>query len=177
MGIAAALVFCNFGAAYGTARSGVGITSVGISKPELVFKSLIPIIMAGILGIYGLIVAVILQGKGNKNNPSYKAFFSLGNSLQHHVRPKPMAVQLIQWLQAVCIRPLLRPLITSCRSLHRCCWRCWRESKRSEGYLRWSHPDFDFRRGTRSLWTYCLNYPLLNLDQLLIRFEKRVDYL
>ena len=74
MGIAAALVFCNFGAAYGTARSGVGITTVGISKPDLVFKSLIPIIMAGILGIYGLIVAVILQGKG-KSFYSFSTFF------------------------------------------------------------------------------------------------------
>ena len=76
MGIAAALIFCNFGAAYGTARSGVGITTVGISKPDLVFKSLIPIIMAGILGIYGLIVAVILQGKGNSSSAKINSFFS-----------------------------------------------------------------------------------------------------
>ena len=63
MGITSALVFCNLGAAYGTAKSGVGIASVGVLKSDLVFKSLIPIIMAGILGIYGLIVSVILQGK------------------------------------------------------------------------------------------------------------------
>ena len=36
---------------------------MGVLRPELIFKSLIPIIMAGILGVYGLIVAVILQGK------------------------------------------------------------------------------------------------------------------
>jgi V-type H+-transporting ATPase proteolipid subunit len=64
MGIAAALVFCNLGAAYGTAKSGVGICSMGVLKPDLIFKSIVPIIMAGILGIYGLIVAVILNGKG-----------------------------------------------------------------------------------------------------------------
>jgi V-type H+-transporting ATPase proteolipid subunit len=52
------------GAAYGTAKSGVGICSMGVLKPELIFKSIVPIIMAGILGIYGLIVAVILNGKG-----------------------------------------------------------------------------------------------------------------
>jgi ATP synthase proteolipid subunit len=63
MGVTSALVFCNLGASYGTAKSGVGICSMGVLKPELIFKSLIPIIMAGILGIYGLIVAVILQGK------------------------------------------------------------------------------------------------------------------
>jgi V-type H+-transporting ATPase proteolipid subunit len=66
MGITAALVFCNLGSAYGTAKAGVGIASVGVLKTELVFKSLIPIIMAGILGIYGLIVSVILQSRGKK---------------------------------------------------------------------------------------------------------------
>lgn len=64
MGITGALVFCNLGAAYGTAKAGVGIASVGVLKSELIFKSLIPIIMAGILGIYGLIVSIILQARG-----------------------------------------------------------------------------------------------------------------
>ena len=41
---------------------------MGVLKPELLFKSTVPIIMAGILGIYGLIVSVILQGKGK---PAY----------------------------------------------------------------------------------------------------------
>ncbi len=52
------------GAAYGTAKSGVGISSMGVLKPELIIKSIVPVVMAGILGIYGLIVAVILFGKG-----------------------------------------------------------------------------------------------------------------
>ena len=34
---------------------------MGIRKPEIIIKSVIPVIMAGILGIYGLIVAVILN--------------------------------------------------------------------------------------------------------------------
>jgi ATP synthase proteolipid subunit len=55
--------YVDLGASYGTAKSGVGISSMGVLKPELIFKSIVPIIMAGILGIYGLIVAVILQGK------------------------------------------------------------------------------------------------------------------
>jgi V-type H+-transporting ATPase proteolipid subunit len=70
MGLASALVFANLGAAYGTAKSGVGICSIGVLRPELVFKSLIPGIMAGILGIYGLIVAVIYQGKIQETTPS-----------------------------------------------------------------------------------------------------------
>ena len=66
MGITAALAFSNMGAAYGTAKSGVGICSIGVARPDLVFKSLIPVVMAGILGIYGLIVAVILVSKVEK---------------------------------------------------------------------------------------------------------------
>ena len=69
IGIACALVFANLGAAYGTAKSGVGIASMGVLKPELIFKSIVPIIMAGILGIYGLIVSVILVSK--INNQTY----------------------------------------------------------------------------------------------------------
>ena len=63
MGIACALVFANLGAAYGTAKSGVGICAMGIMKPSSIIKGVIPVIMAGILGIYGLIVAVILGQK------------------------------------------------------------------------------------------------------------------
>ena len=63
MGVSCALVFANLGAAYGTAKSGVGISSMGVLKPELIMKSIIPVVMAGILGIYGMIVAVILCQK------------------------------------------------------------------------------------------------------------------
>lgn len=63
MGVVAALIFSNLGAAYGTAKSGVGICSMGVLKPDLIMKAAIPIIMAGILGIYGLIVSVILIQK------------------------------------------------------------------------------------------------------------------
>ena len=63
MGVACALVFANLGAAYGTAKSGVGICSMGVLKPDLIIKSVIPVVTAGILGIYGLIVSVILIQK------------------------------------------------------------------------------------------------------------------
>ena len=62
-GITCALVFANLGAAYGTYKSGVGICHLGILRPDRIIKSVIPVIMAGILGIYGLIVAVILNQK------------------------------------------------------------------------------------------------------------------
>mmetsp|Transcript_9191 Transcript_9191/g.13803 ORF Transcript_9191/g.13803 Transcript_9191/m.13803 type:complete len:175 (-) Transcript_9191:101-625(-) len=60
MGAASALVFANLGSAYGTAKAGVGILSMGVMKPELVMKNIIPVVMAGILGIYGLVVAVLV---------------------------------------------------------------------------------------------------------------------
>jgi len=60
MGIASTLVFANLGAAYGTAKSGVGIASLGVIDSSKVLKGLIPIIMAGILGIYGVIISVLL---------------------------------------------------------------------------------------------------------------------
>ena len=60
-GIGAALVFGNLGAAYGTAKSGIAICEVSSRRVDLMFKSIIPVIMAGILGIYGLIVAVLFN--------------------------------------------------------------------------------------------------------------------
>ena len=38
---------------------------MGVLKPDLIMKSIIPVVMAGILGIYGLIIAVILLQKSN----------------------------------------------------------------------------------------------------------------
>lgn len=70
MGAAGALVFANLGAAYGTAKSGRGISTMGVLYPNLVMKHIIPVVMAGVLGIYGLIIAVIIGNgvTGFKNN-------------------------------------------------------------------------------------------------------------
>ena len=83
MGIACALVFANIGAAYGTAKSGVGICAMGIMKPGSIIKGVIPVIMAGILGIYGLIVSVILAQKltGNNYLDVKKGYQYLGSGL------------------------------------------------------------------------------------------------
>ena len=53
----------GLGSAYGTAKSGVGITSMGVLRPDLIIKSVVPVVMAGILGIYGLIISVIINQK------------------------------------------------------------------------------------------------------------------
>jgi len=39
----------------------MGVASMGVLRPDLVMKSIIPVIMAGVIGIYGLIVAVIIN--------------------------------------------------------------------------------------------------------------------
>merc|ERR1719215_1217487 len=41
-------------------------------RPDMVMRSIIPVVMAGVLGIYGLITSVIINGKIKA--PSYSAF-------------------------------------------------------------------------------------------------------
>eukprot|EP00996_Jenningsia_fusiforme_P004299 NODE_5114_length_717_cov_324.275449_g4747_i0.p2 GENE.NODE_5114_length_717_cov_324.275449_g4747_i0~~NODE_5114_length_717_cov_324.275449_g4747_i0.p2 ORF type:complete len:173 (+),score=36.84 NODE_5114_length_717_cov_324.275449_g4747_i0:62-580(+) len=62
MGAASALIFANLGAAYGTAKAGVGVAHLGIMAHTKIMRGIVPVVMAGILGIYGLIVAVIITG-------------------------------------------------------------------------------------------------------------------
>ena len=76
MGVAFALILSNFGAAYGTCKSSLGISFTGIKTPEKIMRSIFPVIMAGILGIYGLIISVILLQKINETNYSYYEGFS-----------------------------------------------------------------------------------------------------
>nr|CAG8502013.1 1669_t:CDS:2 [Entrophospora candida]CAG8620431.1 4164_t:CDS:2 [Entrophospora candida] len=71
----------GFGAAYGTAKSGVGISTMGVLHPELVMKSIVPIIMAGIIGIYGLVVSVLISDNLKAKMPLYTGFIQLGAGL------------------------------------------------------------------------------------------------
>merc|ERR1711939_947018 len=82
MGCAGALVFANLGAAYGTAKSGVGISSMGVMRPELIMRCILPVVMAGVLGIYGLIIAVILSTAINHTEySSFAGFAHLASGL------------------------------------------------------------------------------------------------
>merc|ERR1712028_283619 len=47
-----------------------GVANMGVLHSEMVMKSIIPIITAGVLGIYGLIVAVLL-GSGISGDKAY----------------------------------------------------------------------------------------------------------
>ncbi|XP_008051302.1 V-type proton ATPase 16 kDa proteolipid subunit-like [Carlito syrichta] len=60
IGASATMVFSALGAAYGTAKSSTSIAAMSIMWPELVMKSIIPVVMAGIITIYGLAVAVLI---------------------------------------------------------------------------------------------------------------------
>ena len=85
MGIASAIVFANLGSAYGTAKTGVGICSMGVLKPDLIFKSIIPVVMAGVLGIYGLIVSVIIGGSITSAKPQKNNMYSMYNFVQRQI--------------------------------------------------------------------------------------------
>ncbi len=45
MGCTASIVFTCFGAAYGTAKSGVGISALAVMRPELMMKNVVPVVM------------------------------------------------------------------------------------------------------------------------------------
>eukprot|EP00011_Vannellida_sp_DIVA3-517-6-12_P011915 CAMPEP_0114604112 /NCGR_PEP_ID=MMETSP0168-20121206/378_1 /TAXON_ID=95228 ORGANISM="Vannella sp., Strain DIVA3 517/6/12" /NCGR_SAMPLE_ID=MMETSP0168 /ASSEMBLY_ACC=CAM_ASM_000044 /LENGTH=169 /DNA_ID=CAMNT_0001814935 /DNA_START=94 /DNA_END=603 /DNA_ORIENTATION=- len=81
MGVTSALVFACMGAAYGTAKSGVGIAAMGVLHPDLVMRSMIPVIMAGVVGIYGLIIAVIVGSSIGEDYTSFQGFAHLGAGL------------------------------------------------------------------------------------------------
>uniref|UniRef100_A0A1B6C4C7 V-type proton ATPase proteolipid subunit n=1 Tax=Clastoptera arizonana TaxID=38151 RepID=A0A1B6C4C7_9HEMI len=84
MGASSAIIFSALGAAYGTAKSGVGIAAMSVMRPELIMKSIIPVVMAGIIAIYGLVIAILITGQLTKSTEGYtifKGFMHLGAGL------------------------------------------------------------------------------------------------
>lgn len=74
LGAAIALIFANLGSAYGAAKAGVGLSYLGVSAPEKIMRGIVPVVMAGILGIYGLIVAVIINNNISTDAYSYSSY-------------------------------------------------------------------------------------------------------
>ncbi|KAJ7976221.1 V-type proton ATPase proteolipid subunit [Quillaja saponaria] len=74
LGATTALVFSCIGVAYGTTKNGVGVASMRVLRPKLVMKSIVPIVMASVLGIYGLITAIIINTGINLKAKSYCLF-------------------------------------------------------------------------------------------------------
>lgn len=74
LGAAIALIFANLGSAYGAAKSGVGLSYLGLTAPEKIMRGIVPVVMAGILGIYGLIVAVIINNNIGTEKYTYSMY-------------------------------------------------------------------------------------------------------
>lgn len=81
IGCTAAIVFTCFGASYGTAKSGVGVCATCVLRPDLLFKSIVPIILAGIIAIYGLVVSVLITDSLKQVQALYTGFIQLGAGL------------------------------------------------------------------------------------------------
>ncbi|MCJ1372111.1 v-type proton ATPase 16 kDa proteolipid subunit 2 [Loxospora ochrophaea] len=82
-GIAFAMIFGCAGAAYGTAKAGIGISGVGTFRPDLIMKSLIPVVMAGIIAVYSLVISVLLAGDlgPDQNYSLFQSFMHLAAGL------------------------------------------------------------------------------------------------
>ncbi|QRW20396.1 ATP synthase subunit C [Rhizoctonia solani] len=82
-GVAASMIFSTVGAAYGTSKAGIGITGLGTFRPELIMKSLIPVVMSGIIAVYGLVVAVLISNALDPKvpYPLFSGFIHLGAGL------------------------------------------------------------------------------------------------
>lgn len=83
MGAAGCMILANFGSAWGTWKAGCGVCKMGISYPSGIIKNIVPIVMAGVLGIYGLIVAVIITQSIKTPGPDGSTTYSLYSGYAH----------------------------------------------------------------------------------------------
>mmetsp|Transcript_18749 Transcript_18749/g.24146 ORF Transcript_18749/g.24146 Transcript_18749/m.24146 type:complete len:212 (-) Transcript_18749:178-813(-) len=89
MGASLCMILSSFGSAWGTWRAGLGVCHMGIDHPAGIIKTIVPIVMAGVLGIYGLIVAVIIaqavvppnQADGTNTYSSFNGYVHLAAGL------------------------------------------------------------------------------------------------
>ncbi|EHH53053.1 hypothetical protein EGM_13612, partial [Macaca fascicularis] len=78
MGASAAMVCSAPRAAYGTVKSRAGIAAM---RPELIMKSIVPVVMAGIIAIYGLVVAVLIASSLNDDISLHRSSLQLSAGL------------------------------------------------------------------------------------------------
>ncbi|RWR83192.1 V-type proton ATPase subunit c1-like protein [Cinnamomum micranthum f. kanehirae] len=62
------------GAVHETVKSSIGVASMGVMRPEFVIKSIVHVVMAGVLRFYGLIIVVIISTGINPKAKSYYLF-------------------------------------------------------------------------------------------------------
>jgi ATP synthase proteolipid subunit len=76
-------ILANWGSAWGTWKAGLGVCDMGVNFPKGIIKNIVPIVMAGVLGIYGLIVSVIIvQAILPPDNTGYTTY-SIYNGWAH----------------------------------------------------------------------------------------------
>ena len=81
LGIAASISLACLGSAYGTAKAGVGVMSAGVMRPNAAMKNSLPVIMAGVLGIYGLIVSIAISSGIKEPVPAFQTSAHLAAGL------------------------------------------------------------------------------------------------
>lgn len=54
---------------------------MGVMRPDLIMKSAVPVVMAGILAIYGLVVGVLITNNANQQMSLFTGFLQLGAGL------------------------------------------------------------------------------------------------
>ncbi|XP_011815820.1 PREDICTED: V-type proton ATPase 16 kDa proteolipid subunit-like [Colobus angolensis palliatus] len=93
MGASAAMVCSVPRAAYGTVKSGAGIAAMSVMRPEMIMKSIIPVVMAGVIAIYGLVVAVLIASSLNDDISLYRSCLQLSTGLS--VGPSGLAAGFV----------------------------------------------------------------------------------
>jgi len=54
---------------------------MAVLRPDLMMKNVVPVIMAGIIAIYGLVVSVLISGNLQARMPLFQGFVQLGAGL------------------------------------------------------------------------------------------------
>jgi len=73
--VAAGVGLCTMGSSFGSAKAGVGASTVGVNNPHLFIRSILPVIMAGMVGLYGFIIGLIIISNISRDNyDEYKGF-------------------------------------------------------------------------------------------------------
>jgi V-type H+-transporting ATPase proteolipid subunit len=62
---------------------------MAVMRPELIMKSIVPVVMAGIIAIYGLVVAVLI---GNSMDPKNYSLFEYVRFCGRILRMRNMSV-------------------------------------------------------------------------------------
>eukprot|EP00035_Acanthoeca_spectabilis_P034968 m.31809 g.31809 ORF g.31809 m.31809 type:complete len:207 (-) comp6975_c0_seq1:1566-2186(-) len=86
MGVSLSMFLCAIGAAYGTAKCGTSLSCMAVQYPGQVLKNIIPVVMASVVAIYGLVVSVLILNGLQKYNGATgytitKGFMDLGAGL------------------------------------------------------------------------------------------------